>query len=124
MSAPDLDATFAALADPTRRAMLVQLAHGEASVGELARPFDFALPTISKHLRVLERARLIEKRKDAAQRRCRLRLEPLNQASQWISKYTSFWMSTLDSLEQFATSSETRPPPRTDRSRRKNGRRS
>jgi len=124
MSAPNLDSTFAALADPTRRAMLVRLAHGEASVGELARPFDFALPTISKHLRVLERARLIEKRKDAAQRRCRLRLEPLNQASQWIRKYTSFWMSTLDSLEQFASSSETRPPPRTDRSRRNNGRRS
>src|SRR5216683_211118 len=103
MSKPDLDATFAALADPTRRAMLVRLARGEASVGELARPFDFALPTISKHLRVLERARLIEKRKDAAQRRCRLRLEPLNQASQWIRKYTSFWMSTLDSLEQFAS---------------------
>ena len=124
MSAPNLDSTFAALADPTRRAMLVRLAHGEASVGELARPFDFALPTISKHLRVLERARLIEKRKDAAQRRCRLRLETLNQASQWIRKYTSFWMSTLDSLEQFASSSETRPPPRTDRSRRNNGRRS
>jgi DNA-binding transcriptional ArsR family regulator len=97
-----LDATFAALADPTRRAILARLARGEASVGELARPFNFALPTISRHLKVLEDARLIEKRRDASWRRCRLRAEPLKQARSWIDRYTSFWESTLDSLEAFA----------------------
>jgi DNA-binding transcriptional ArsR family regulator len=97
-----LDATFAALADPTRRAILARLAQGEASVGELARPFHFALPTISNHLSVLERARLIEKRKDASRRQCRLQPEPLKQASNWIAKYTLFWESTLDSLENIA----------------------
>ena len=98
-----LDTTFAALADPTRRAILARLARGEAPVGELAQPFDFALPTISRHLRVLEEAGLIEKKKDAAWRRCRLRTEPLRAARRWIDKYTSFWEETLDSLEIFAT---------------------
>jgi DNA-binding transcriptional ArsR family regulator len=102
MDTDSLDATFAALADPTRRAILARLAEGEASVGELARPFAFALPTISRHLKVLEQARLIEKRKDAAWRRCRLRKVPLEEASNWIGKYTLFWNSTLDSLQEFA----------------------
>jgi DNA-binding transcriptional ArsR family regulator len=97
-----LDATFAALADPTRRAILARLARGEASVGELAAPFGFSLPTISRHLQVLERARLIAKRKEAAQRRCELRDEPLRQASRWIASQTRFWESTLDSLEAYA----------------------
>src|SRR6266700_866143 len=103
-----LDATFAALADPTRRAILARLAQGEASVGELAQPFNFALPTISRHLKVLEQARLIEKRKDAAWRRCRLRSAPLEEASNWIGKYTLFWTSTLDSLEAFAGKQQAR----------------
>jgi DNA-binding transcriptional ArsR family regulator len=114
-SADTLDATFAALADSTRRAMLVRLAHGEATVKELARPFGFALPTISKHLAVLEHARLIEKRKEASWRRCRLRTTSLKEASDWIQKYTSFWESTLDSLEDFAAQAEVpaaRPAPR------------
>src|SRR5260370_41980297 len=98
----NLDATFAALADPSRRAILGRLARGEAPVGELARAFDFALPTSSRHLRVLEEAGLIEKRKDASWRRCRLRTEPLREARSWIDKYTSFWESTLDSLEAYA----------------------
>jgi DNA-binding transcriptional ArsR family regulator len=97
-----LDATFAALADPTRRAMLARLARGDASVGELARAFEFALPTISRHLKVLEQASLIEKRKDASRRHCRLCVAPLRQASKWIDRYTSFWESTLESLEDFA----------------------
>jgi DNA-binding transcriptional ArsR family regulator len=97
-----LDATFAALADPTRRAILARLARGEASVGELAAPFGFSLPTISRHLQVLERARLIAKRKEAAQRRCELRDEPLRQASRWIAGQTRFWESTLDSLAAYA----------------------
>jgi len=98
---PSLDATFAALADPTRRAILQRLARGEAPVGELARPFGFALPTISRHLKVLEDAGLIEKIKDASCRRCRLRAEPLRAARSWIERYTSFWESTLDSLQDF-----------------------
>ena len=97
-----LDATFAALADPTRRAIVARLAQGDASVGELAEPFQFALPTISRHLKVLEHARLIEKRKDASWRRCRLRPEALQQASRWIENQTLFWESTLDSLEDYA----------------------
>src|SRR5215469_13927124 len=97
-----LDATFGALADPTRRAILARLARGNASVGDLAKPFDFALPTISRHLKVLERARLIEKRKDASRRECQLRVEPLQQASNWLDTYTAFWEATLESLEEFA----------------------
>ena len=97
-----LDATFGALADPTRRAILVRLARGNATVGELAKPFDFALPTISRHLKVLERARLIEKRKDASRRECKLRVEPLRQASRWLDTHTAFWEASLESLEEFA----------------------
>jgi DNA-binding transcriptional ArsR family regulator len=120
MSPDTLDATFAALADPTRRAILARLAQGEASVGELARPFDFALPTISRHLRVLEQARLIEKKKDAAWRRCRLRTAPLKEASSWIEKYTLFWESTLDSLQDFAGAKQSaRPPGRRERRKKK-----
>jgi len=114
-----LDSTFAALADPTRRAILARLAHGAASVGELAEPFEFALPTISRHLKVLERARLIEKRKDASRRQCRLRPEALRRASRWIDTYTSFWESTLDSLEEFANREQARPPRLGRRSRRR-----
>jgi DNA-binding transcriptional ArsR family regulator len=103
-----LDATFGALADPTRRAILARLARGKATVGELATPFGFALPTISRHLKVLEVARLIEKRKDASRRECQLRLEPLQQASKWIETYTAFWEGTLESLEEFAVRERTR----------------
>jgi len=113
-----LDSTFGALADPTRRAMLARLAQGDASVGELAQSFKFALPTISRHLKVLEHAQLVEKRKDASRRRCRLRLEPLKQASSWIEKYTSFWESTLESLESFAVQ-ERATLPRSPRKPRK-----
>jgi len=112
-----LDATFAALADPTRRAILARLAHGEASVGELARPFHFALPTISNHLSVLERARLIEKRIDASRRHCRLRPRPLQEASNWISKYTLFWESTFDSLEDFLRREQVARSPKRRRTR-------
>lgn len=104
-----LDATFAALADRTRRAMVARLARGDASVGELACGFEFALPTISRHLKVLEQASLIEKRKDASRRQCRLRIEALREASKWIDKYTSFWESTLESLDNFARREHERP---------------
>ena len=94
----DLDDTFAALADPTRRAILARLARGEAAVGELARPFAISLPAISRHLRVLERARLIERRVDAQWRMCRLRPGPLRAASHWIDHYRRFWEQSLDDL--------------------------
>jgi DNA-binding transcriptional ArsR family regulator len=114
-----LDSTFGALADPTRRAILARLARGDASVGELAEPFEFALPTISRHLKVLERARLIEKRKDASRRHCRLCPEALRQASRWIDTHTSFWESTLDSLEEFVNREHARSPRLERRSRRR-----
>jgi DNA-binding transcriptional ArsR family regulator len=98
MQADHLSATFAALADPTRRAILARLAAGEASVGELAAPFSMSLPAISKHLRVLERARLIRRRKDAQWRRCALRAERLRAAADWIGQYERFWTESLDRL--------------------------
>jgi DNA-binding transcriptional ArsR family regulator len=94
----DLDAVFAALADPTRRAILARLARGEAVVGDLAEPFAISLPAVSRHLRVLQRARLIERRVDAQWRVCRLRPEPLREAAQWIERYRRFWEERLDDL--------------------------
>src|SRR5438034_11243436 len=91
----ELDVVFAALADPTRRAILARLARGEASVGDLARPFDISLPAISRHLRVLERARLIERRVDARRRVCSLRPQPLHAAADWIERYRDFWQERL-----------------------------
>jgi DNA-binding transcriptional ArsR family regulator len=98
MQADHLSATFAALADPTRRAILARLAEGEASVGELAAPFAMSLPAISRHLGVLERARLIRRRKDAQWRRCALRPEALRGAADWIGRYRRFWTESLDRL--------------------------
>ena len=97
----DLDQTFAALADPTRRAILARLARGEAAVGALAEPFNISLPAVSRHLRVLERARLIERRVDAQWRVCRLRSAPLREAAQWIDRYRRFWEQRLDDLAAF-----------------------
>ena len=95
-----LSATFAALADPTRRAILARLAEGEASVGELAAPFAMSLPAISKHLGVLERARLIRRRKDAQWRRCELRPDGLRAAADWIGHYERFWTESLERLAE------------------------
>ena len=94
----DLDATFAALADPTRRAILSRLARGDAVVGDLARPFSISLPAISRHLRVLERARLIDRRVNAQWRVCHLRPQPLRTAASWIEEYRRFWEQRLDDL--------------------------
>ncbi len=94
----DLDQTFAALADPTRRAILARLARGDAVVGDLAEPFNISLPAISRHLRVLERARLIERRVDAQWRVCRLRAGSLRAAAHWIDRYRRFWEQRLDDL--------------------------
>jgi DNA-binding transcriptional ArsR family regulator len=101
LSSQRLDATFAALADPTRRAILARLVRGEASVNELAAPFDMSQPAISKHLRVLERAGLISRGRDAQRRPCRLEARPLEEASEWIERYREIWeanFARLDSL--------------------------
>lgn len=96
-----LDATFAALADPTRRAILARLADGEASVGEVAAPFEMSLPAVSKHLGVLENAGLIGRHKDGRVRRCNLDAAPLKQAVDWISTYRRFCEERLDSLARY-----------------------
>jgi DNA-binding transcriptional ArsR family regulator len=99
-SAPDhLDATFAALADPTRRAILARLASGEASVLELAAPFAMSQPAISKHLKVLERAGLISRGRDAQRRPCRLEARPLAEATRWLEGYRQFWEGSFQRLD-------------------------
>jgi DNA-binding transcriptional ArsR family regulator len=115
---PDrLDATFAALADPTRRAILARLASGEAPVTELAAPFAMSQPAISKHLKVLERAGLISRSRDAQRRPCRLEPAPLAQATQWLERYRSFWEGSFDRLDALLAQQKTKPkkPGRTRR---------
>lgn len=99
MSALRLDAAFAALADPTRRAILARLAEGEASVTELAAPFEMSQPAISKHLKVLERAGLISRGRDAQRRPCRLEAAPLRDVHAWIERYREFWEASFDALD-------------------------
>jgi DNA-binding transcriptional ArsR family regulator len=101
MSLDPLSTTFAALADPTRRAILTRLAAGEASVTELAEPFDMSLPAISKHLKVLERAGLISRTRDAQWRRCHIEGEPLKHAADWIAHYKKFWEESFDRLDEY-----------------------
>jgi DNA-binding transcriptional ArsR family regulator len=98
---PDLNITFAALADPTRRAILARLASGEASVTELAEPFEMSLPAISKHLKVLERAGLIARGREAQWRPCRLAAGPLKDAANWLEHYRRFWDESFDRLDDF-----------------------
>ena len=94
-----LDATFQALADPTRRAILARLATGEASVTELAEPFAMSQPAISKHLKVLERAGLIRRGRDAQRRPCRIEAKPLEEANMWIERYRELWEATYQRLD-------------------------
>jgi DNA-binding transcriptional ArsR family regulator len=101
MPTDTLDATFAALADPTRRAILARLASGEASVNELAEPFDMTLPGVSKHLKVLERAGLISRGRVAQTRPCRLEAAPLGEAADWVEGYRRFWEGSFDRLEDY-----------------------
>ncbi len=101
-----LDKTFAALSDPTRRAILSRLAQGTATVGELASPFDISLPAISKHLTVLEKAGLLERQKEGRIQHCRLIAAPLKEASAWINIYQQFWEGQLDALADFIESQE------------------
>ena len=96
-----LSETFSALADPTRRAILARLASGEATVGELAEPFEISLPAISKHLKVLERAGLIARGREAQWRPCRIAAAPLKDAADWIEHYRRFWEESLDRLDAY-----------------------
>ncbi|TMG95611.1 MAG: winged helix-turn-helix transcriptional regulator [Betaproteobacteria bacterium] len=101
MSPDRLSATFAALADPTRRAILARLASSETSVTDLAEPFDISLPAVSKHLKVLERAGLIERGREAQWRPCRLKATPLKDIAQWVEYYRRHWEESFDRLEGY-----------------------
>src|SRR5438046_9023472 len=115
MSPDHVDTTFAALAGPTGRGILARLASGEASVTELAEPFTMSLPAISKHLKVLERAGLIARGREAQWRPCRLEAAPLEQAADWLEHYRRFWDQSLDRLEEYSgklQAKRRRPGPR------------
>ncbi len=101
---PQLDLTFAALSDPTRRAILDQLVHGVATVGQLAEPFNVSRPAISKHLRVLERAGLVHRERDGRVSRCGLDASPMKDAADWVDRYRRFWDQQLDQLVQYLES--------------------
>ncbi len=101
MQADQLSATFGALADPTRRAILARLASGEASVTQLAQPFEMSMPAISKHLKVLERAGLIARGREAQWRPCRLEAAPLKDAADWVEEYRRFWEQSFDRLDDY-----------------------
>lgn len=96
---PNLDAVFAALADPTRRAILANLASGDATVSELAAPFDISQPAVSKHLKVLQRAGLISRGVDAQRRPARLNAKPMAEAVQWLEEFKQFWAGSFDQLD-------------------------
>ncbi len=108
MPADALSTTFSALADPTRRAILARLAQGAASVNELAEPFAISLPAVSRHLKVLERARLITREREAQWRRCRLAPRPLKDAAAWVNRYRAFWEARFDALEKLFAREEAR----------------
>lgn len=115
-----LDATFAALADPTRRAILARLATGEATVGELGEPFAMSQPAISKHLRVLELAGLISRGRDAQRRPCRIEAAPLAEANAWLERYRQLWELRFDDLDRLLEDMKAaEKPARKPRARRK-----
>ena len=101
-----LDATFSALSDPTRRAILARLAKGDLNVTDLAEPFDVSLPAVTKHLNVLQRAGLLVREKEGRVRRCQLVASPLKQAADWIERYRRFWEGQLDSLARYLEEAE------------------
>src|SRR6266487_557952 len=111
-AASHLDATFAALADPTRRAILARLASGEASVAELAKPFEMSQPAISKHLKVLERAGLISGGRDAQRRPRKLEAAPLEEASEWLERYRQFWETSFQHLDALLEEMKTKEKKR------------
>ncbi|MFI4871108.1 MAG: ArsR/SmtB family transcription factor [Phycisphaerales bacterium JB058] len=109
MVADTLTITLHALSDPTRRAILDRLAEGEATVTELADPFDMTMPAVSKHLKVLERAGLIERGRDKQKRPCRLRAEPMREAAEWIDHYRRQWEDRFDRLESHLKQVQSKP---------------
>jgi len=109
MSPDRLSRTFAALADPTRRAILARLSAGERSVTELAAPHDMSLPAISKHLRVLERSGLIARTRDAQWRPCQLKATPMKEAVDWLEHYRRFWEESFDRLEDYLQDLQQKP---------------
>ena len=115
---PDsLSTTLSALADPTRRAILARLSAGEASVTELAEPFDISLPAVTKHLKVLERAGLISRHRDAQWRPCRLQAKPLGEVADWVNGYRAFWEQGLDRLESYLQQTDMKAKSRRNRKR-------
>jgi len=110
-AADPLSSTFAALADPTRRAILARLARGEAPVGELAQPFAMSGPAVTKHLKVLERAGLISRGRQAQWRPCTLEAEPLREATEWMNRYRQFWEPSLTRLDAHLKSLMRGSPP-------------
>ncbi len=120
-STDPLSQTFAALADPTRRAILVRLREGSASVGELAEPFTLSLPAISKHLKVLERAGLITRTREAQWRRCTLEAAPLKDAAGWIDRYRAFWEDRFDGLAAYLDTLSAETPGGSDDDPNRNG---
>ena len=114
-----LSLTFAALADPTRRAILARLASGETTVNEIAAPFEMTLPAVSKHLKVLENAGLIARGRDAQWRPCRLEAGPLKDATEWLDEYRRFWDARLDRLEDYVRQLKARKEKKHGRNRKK-----
>jgi DNA-binding transcriptional ArsR family regulator len=119
MPVDHLSATFAALADPTRRAILARLASGDCSVTELARPFEMSMPAVSKHLRVLERAGLIARSREAQRRPCRIRAAPLKEVADWAERYRHIWEQRLDRLDAYLHELQTKEKRHGGRQRRK-----
>ncbi|MGI8811608.1 MAG: ArsR/SmtB family transcription factor [Pyrinomonadaceae bacterium] len=119
-----LSSTFAALGDPTRRAILTRLSSGEASVGDIAKPFRMTLPAVTKHLKVLQRAGLVTQRREAQWRPCALEAEPLREASDWVDQYRKFWEESFDRLDEYlrvlqSKQTETTAPPKEKRRKKK-----
>ncbi|MFN7916336.1 MAG: metalloregulator ArsR/SmtB family transcription factor [Vicinamibacterales bacterium] len=112
MPLDQLSTTFAALADPTRRAILARLIDGECSVSELAEPFDMSMPAVSKHLQVLERAGLVSRRKEAQWRHCALEAAPLKHVVDWAEQYRHLWEARLDRLDSYLKTLQTKEKPR------------
>jgi|SRR5215471_14508288 len=119
MDADRLSTTFAALADPTRRAILAQLAAGERSVTDLAAPHDMSLPAVSKHLRVLERAGLIARGRDAQRRPCRLEPAPIKEVADWAARYRALWEGRLDRFDTYLRHLQTKEKKHARQQRRK-----
>jgi len=116
MATDELSRTFSALADPTRRAILARLSHGESSVNDLAAPFAMSLPAVSKHLQVLERAGLVSRGRDAQWRPAMLRADPLERAADWIEGYRHFWESGFDQLAKHLAAIQAQPTEAGDHS--------